>query len=428
MASDNVTTEELDDDVILLSQGSEMSNASDGNITVKIGEISKPNVPNPIIDVTRSAEDRSLNEPKQRKKVSGAERRKRRKARAALENPKSATTAGSQVSGSKRIRSPGVSENITPPPKKSQQQAPPPGTPLISQARNHNPVHSNSNFKDTILESMDYVIVGGNKTALTPGQVGDVMKNLVWELEKFIGTNTRAPNFRDNTLGESELVLRCAEERTVKWLKDVTPKLKPWQGASLSLMRKKDWDALQQQKKMVRMSVKVPWFSTKDHFLGALRSHNPDLRTRYWEVKHVEPRGDHSTIFLKMDEISAGIIQSRNFKAYWLLNEIEFKPLRGNLNRAQPEKRAANSTANLTGKPPIIKDGDANGKGQRTETQATPNFNNAESIMENDSVPSINGDGTSGANDTVGTAGTESKDGEVSVLNSGSIPLDQTMN
>ena len=97
--------------------------------------------------------------------------------------------------------------------------------------------------------------------------------------------------------------------------------------------------------RMLRMSVIVPWRTNGKYFMDVLRSHNPDLKTRYWEIKHVQERSDSTKFQLKVDEESAEILRSRNFRAYWLVHQIEFKMERGGgkPNATVPRKPAQES-------------------------------------------------------------------------------------
>lgn len=92
-----------------------------------------------------------------------------------------------------------------------------------------------------------------------------------------------APSF-NNRPGESELEIECADERTVNWLFNIVPKLEPFRKASLKLMRKMEWEASHKPKKMLPMSVSVPWKTTTKYFLDVLRAHNLFLQTKYWDV------------------------------------------------------------------------------------------------------------------------------------------------
>lgn len=118
---------------------------------------------------------------------------------------------------------------------------------------------------------MTYVIVGANGYVLNPGQVGLIMDNVVWELE----TNVMAPSFKGK-----ELTLQCGDARIEGWLKGIFRKLKPWRGVKLTLLSKADWDTMERERRMVRMSVITPWRTTGNYILDVLRSHNPNLRTR----------------------------------------------------------------------------------------------------------------------------------------------------
>lgn len=182
-------------------------------------------------------------------------------------------------------------------------------------------------------------------------QVEAVMGNVIWELEKFIGTGVKAPSFNGKKIGEVELELRCADDRTVSWLKQITPKLKPWRQAALKLLTKNEWEAICKPKRMFRMSVIVPWRTTGAYFMEILRSNNPGLRTKYWEIKNTQNWDDSTKFTLKIDEVSAEILRFNGYKVHWLLDVIEFRLERGKGAQkvVQEEKNSNGKRADGTG-------------------------------------------------------------------------------
>lgn len=160
----------------------------------------------------------------------------------------------------------------------------------------------------------------------------------IWEIEKFVGSGTEAPSFNGHKPGEIELELRCGDNRTVSWIKHIVPKLKPWRDAALRVVSKSEWQTMCKPKRMIRMSVIVPWQTTGSYFLDILRSNNPELRTSYWEIKHTQ-HWDKSTKFhLKVDETSVQLLQARNYRVHWLLDVIVFKIERGHKLPTSPKE------------------------------------------------------------------------------------------
>lgn len=268
---------------------------------------------------------------KKRRNICGAEKKRRRKARLADVQSQSAPNRIATESGmsQKRGRSPNREENVTPPQKRSLNVTPPAakdqrsGTSSVPQ-----PEKPESWYRGAISESLTFVIVGTNGTALSAGQVELVRDNLVYELNQFIGSNVKAPGFNGRRMGEEEFELLCADGRSVAWLKAMVPKLRPWREASLMVMPKREWIELNKPGKMTKLSVLVPWNTSAEYFLNVLRTDNQELRTLYWEIKYVQER-DESTLFLvKVDERSLEILQAWNFKAYWLMDVLTFRVAR----------------------------------------------------------------------------------------------------
>lgn len=304
-----------DEEILILSQGSEMSTESGDRVTVNIGTIIKPNILNSVVEKTKgpSSEQGPMGKKPQRRNRSGSEKRRRRRAKAGTDRQLNWTNKDTNATGTnKRNRSPAIGGNGTPPSKRPQQE-------------NHGTTPGAPSYKGALMDSMTYMIIGANETALRGDQVEQIMRNIVWELENFIGSSTKAPSFNGRRLGEHELELRCADERTVSWLQGIVPKLKPWRGASLELVTKARWTELNNLKKKVRMSVLVPWRTSGTYFLDVLRSHNPELKTRNWEIKGMQDRGEATLFYLRVDEVSANVLQSRNYRAHWLLDSIEFR-------------------------------------------------------------------------------------------------------
>lgn len=271
-----------DEDVIVLSQGSAISQES---VTVTIGNINKSMDESRTVKVTKSSKGNRkqvVEIPNRKKRLSGAERKKRKRAKAESIDDQSAHTEGNQggTNGGKRRRSKG-DENVTPPAKRppvtnqqvSQRPKVSQGTPTQGQAK--------PSFANVVAESLTYVIVGEKGQDLNSDQVSLILGNVVRELERFVGTTTTAPSFKGKKVGELELELRCADTRAERWLQWVVPRPNPWEGASLRLIRKEEWET-ERQSKMVRVSVVVPWRTTGNYFLDILRSNNPNLRTRCW--------------------------------------------------------------------------------------------------------------------------------------------------
>lgn len=295
-----------------------------------IGATSTPNV---------GERDQPTTGKRKKRNVCGAEKNRRRKAKLALsgQDPKPQTSDSTGQGGSKRIRSPNTSEKATPPPKRMMEQ-----TPLANRPKDA------TTFKDVLSDSLTHYIIG-SKGDLTVDQVEAVMGNIIWELEQFIGSGSRAPGFNGKKLGEVELELRCADDNSVKWLKHIVPKLNPWKNAALRLVTKSEWETICKPKRMVRMNVLVPWCTTSSYFMDVLRSNNPELRTKYWEIKNVQSWSDSTKFHLKIDETSVELLKAKGFKAHWLLDVVEFKFARNGPPTAEAESSSQKGKNQTTG-------------------------------------------------------------------------------
>lgn len=331
---------------VLSLLGSEVE--TDDNITVIINEVKQQRVSvfdrlggrsdeTTGSDVASTPNAGEQDQPKKgkrkRKNVCGAEKNRRRRAKMALSDqvPKPQTSDSTGPGGSKRTRSPNPSEKATPPSKRTMEKTPPANRPKDA-----------STFKDVLSDSLTHYIIA-SKGDLTADQVGAVMGNIIWELEKLIGSGTKAPSFNGNKPGEMELELRCADDRCVKWLKYIVPKLKPWKNAALRLITKDEWETIYKPKRMIRMSVLVPWCTTSAYFMNVLRSNNPELRTKYWEIKNVQSWNNSTKFHLKIDETSVELLKAKGFKAHWLLDVVEFK-----FARNRPSTAEAGSSTQTT--------------------------------------------------------------------------------
>lgn len=330
-----------EEDELLISEDSKMSTNSEENIEVKIGKIIWPSKFDPDANgkptnstqsgtvmetdqsksaegAAKSAQGAQKEDGSRRRNRCGAEKRRRRKAREALAKSDStpAKDTKSEIMKNKRPRSPAAGPKVTPPPKRTLNTTPPNDK-------------ATGSYSDVVQNSLVHVVIGDGIT-LTSEQVERVMSSIIRELEKFIGTGVKAPSFGGRKIGESEIELRCADDRTVKWLKDTVPTMRPWKNATLKVVTMDEWETMNRPKRMLRMCVTVPWRTTGNYFMDVLRSNNPELRTRYWEIKNVQDRGNSTRLYLKVDDVSAELLESWGFKAYWLLDSIEFKYDRGN--------------------------------------------------------------------------------------------------
>lgn len=328
--SGEVQSVSKEDDVLSLSNsdGQNLSQSSTGSHGVTNGQLQDPNLPadgtcSGPIENSNSNDGLPGNKSRKKKKknICGSEKKRRRRARQAevISGQNDLASTEDQRATNKRGRSPGSKGKLTPPSKRAMDTTP-------------NENRQSANYRQAVSSSMTFYIVGVDK-ALNSDQVGAVLGNIVWELEKFIGSGTMAPSFNGNRQGESELELECADDRTVRWLFSTVPKLRPFKEPALKIITQLEWEAAYKPKRMMRMSVIVPWETTPAYFMQVLRSNNPFLKTRYWEVKHVENWGERTKICLKVDDTSVDMLKERNFKAFWLLNVIKFK-----LERTESEK------------------------------------------------------------------------------------------
>lgn len=419
--------EDTNDDVLLLSDGDDIS---EDNITViirnehrqpepgsaKTGKGKNGSVNRARFESNRPKEPGTVPEKgckKKRKNISGAEKNRRRKAREALLNsdPKPQTSENPGTGVNKRGRSPNPGEKATPPPKRTLEKTPPVNRPKEA-----------NTFKEVVADSLTHYIIGANES-LTADQVEAVMGNVVCELEKFFGTGQRAPSFNGNKAGEAELELRCADDRTVSWLKQIVPKLKPWRkSVPLRLVTKSEWEAICKPKRMLKMSVFVPWRTTGSYFMEVLRSNNPELKTKYWEIKNTQNWYEGTKLILRVDEVSVEILRAKNWKAFWLLDFIEFKlekgyrPPAAAVGASQSESKtgttetAKERNVDLTGEKRTDEEAVNTSSGTNQPTTGTPASLNRE-------LPANSSAGTGGASSLTrtGTSKPWIGDGEVSV-------------
>lgn len=328
---------EKDDDVLSLggNEGRVLSQSSDDTVTVTINPVAWPPVPqgeaNSGARISLESEGGKPKRQRNKRKkgnVNGSEKAQFRRGRdsSAVSGQSGNVRTDSRHVSNKRGRSPNGKEKLTPPSKRILDSTPPVN-------------RETANYKQAVADSMTFYIIGAEQ-ALTTDQVERVMENLVWELEKFIGSGKMAPSFNDNKPGESELKLECADERTMKWLVEIFPRLRPWRLARLKLVTKAEWEAEYKPKRMLRMSVVVPWRATATYFMQVLRSNNPFLKTRNWEVRHSEDWGDRTKFYLKVDETSVEMLRERNFRVHWLLNVITFRLDRPGTGKQQEKERA----------------------------------------------------------------------------------------
>jgi hypothetical protein len=126
------------------------------------------------------------------------------------------------------------------------------------------------------------------------------------------------------------LSMRCANDRTLKWVFETVPTLHPWEGAELECIHFSDLP------RPVRGSVFVPGPTLEpSEILKGLENQNPGLKTDGWIIfgQKREPKG--ILLHLGLDEPSVPRLEALGFKPFFALSRVTIKVAQKEIRRVQ---------------------------------------------------------------------------------------------
>lgn len=169
---------------------------------------------------------------------------------------------------------------------------------IWNQAHNRrNPVHS-----DAVLKWLNYLV--------------HVDQTIDKKVEKAALSRKYASHFR-----YSNTEIGCGDSTSADWLINNAIEGEPWKGAKLIVSWKNEGP------KLVRMAASIPTNNNSDYILNILEGMNKDLNVKEWIIKAKIPAVNRKcTCLIRINEDSAEILKSRNFRVNWLLGSVVIKP------------------------------------------------------------------------------------------------------
>jgi hypothetical protein len=132
------------------------------------------------------------------------------------------------------------------------------------------------------------------------------------------------------------LSMRCANDRTLRWVFEAVPTLRTWEGAELECLLFSDLP------RRIRGSVFVPGPALEpSEILKGLENQNPGLKTGGWHIfgQKREPKG--LLLHLGLDESSVPWLEAHGFKPFFALSKVTINVTQKELRRAR-EKLSSN--------------------------------------------------------------------------------------
>ncbi|MCP4831424.1 MAG: DUF4780 domain-containing protein [Gammaproteobacteria bacterium] len=178
-----------------------------------------------------------------------------------------------------------------------------------------------SSYADAAKRALKVAIrVQGSGRALKGQQGAAIQKALEAALKATLAAGKFIPQFESTHLSGGSLVVTCANEASSKWLAAVCPDLEPWDGAKLEL-------AQAPEVRMHKLLAFVPGpFTSTGKLLATLVNQNRGLNTSQWIVVYHNQMGSSgSSLCVKADGDSLGVLRSLKLKPYYLLGRLPFK-------------------------------------------------------------------------------------------------------
>lgn len=272
--------------------------------------------------------------PKGRKRPSGAQRRKEKKAKAAVANPGGSKPPGTPVPQPKPLPSAlkGETGRIGTP-KRNRSEGSTPQEAKRAPKRLKGTTSGSKSFKEALTE-FKVAIVHEELDSEVSEEEADRIK--IWILRHIDELRQKGaavhPQFSECRLREGALRVSCADQSTKDWLGGLLQHEQPLAGTRLRLVEAKDLP------KPVRTIAWVPGPAEEPaKVIDRLGQQNPTVTTDRWKVVNakVDPKGQQLTVL--MDQKSWEELAKCDHRPYVNFTRVTFKALAGSA-KAEKEK------------------------------------------------------------------------------------------
>lgn len=220
-----------------------------------------------------------------------------------------------------------------------------------------------TSYKDATLSHLKVAIIDKDNPYGKIPKAKEVLvkKALTGELDKNIlstpaSSSARPPVFRSWTHSGEIVRIVCEDEDTLRWLTETVANLRPWEDATLAVVR------LDQLPRLTKATLWIPVEAESDHeekevVVSRLAGQNPAVSVRRWCLFHHEakenPRGLLLVFGIGDEDIKT--LRARSMRLHYLFQSLALK--------IKPEKPAGEEEA---GPPPTQKMGTEAGEAERS--------------------------------------------------------------
>ncbi|XP_045474024.1 uncharacterized protein LOC123680265 [Harmonia axyridis] len=187
-------------------------------------------------------------------------------------------------------------------------------------------------------------------------QLKAIKKSIMEEVMALGKEDAIKPNFQQSHIRPGWLDLTCFDKATVEWLRNIQPKLKPWEGADLRIAEEAELPHLEI---LVGYLPESQDLSCEEIF-KLVENHNEGLKTSSWRVLRRGPSGPMHEIVISDDRASVERLRAQNWRINYLFGQSNLR-LKG--SKATVERREA---------PQASTSGPERPKGEETEKVVKP--------------------------------------------------------
>uniref|UniRef100_A0A6P7GVS0 Uncharacterized protein LOC114347317 n=1 Tax=Diabrotica virgifera virgifera TaxID=50390 RepID=A0A6P7GVS0_DIAVI len=140
-----------------------------------------------------------------------------------------------------------------------------------------------------------------------------------------VGSQNQLLQFHKTSFSAGTLWVNCANEHTKKWTTEVVRTMEGlWEGVDLNVV-----DPSHMPKRPMVLA-RIPEKEAEESTVRTrLERQNKDLKTEDWLLKNRKVGEDMQILVYTIDEVSYKTLKAANFKAYYRLEKISFKTIRG---------------------------------------------------------------------------------------------------
>lgn len=199
-------------------------------------------------------------------------------------------------------------------------------------------------YSQTIRDDLKILIVD-NISGITQQQAEQLQMKIMEYLDNYVKTNPeKIPKFLESSYTFRCLKIVCADEFTLKWLKQFIVNLspQPWKGAQLEVTLMSSYSILstismkhstKQRSKEVRVKFVIPTTIKKVEFaevVTRLQLCNPPIKTDNWKKLKEEGVKNGTLYYVSMSNDSFEEIKNRGYRLFYLLGSIKITVLNEN--------------------------------------------------------------------------------------------------